>query len=114
MTDTAALLSKLPDTPVGRNLAWWLGMVADEGARASPADRDRFAPNLHEPLAALFDPATMQAAWARETGRLGLLTELTVERASDHEVVVHVAGAKERKSIWVDINRLGQSSAAAD
>jgi hypothetical protein len=97
MTDTAALLSQLPDTPAARHLVWWLGMVASDGAGASPADRDRFVPALQDQLARLFDPATLQEAWARDTARLGVPTELAIVRQSDHEIVVEVATANDRK-----------------
>lgn len=92
-----SLARQLPDTPVGRQLAWWLGTLADAGVRASPADADRFAPELREQLAPLFDPRTMEAAWRGDAGRLGAPTEVSVERAGVHEIVALMATAKDRK-----------------
>ena len=95
MTD--ALTRQLPDTPIGRQLGWWLGMIADGGARASPADGDRFTPERREGIARFFDPQSMQEAWAAYSGRFGAPVEITVEQASELEIVATIATAKERK-----------------
>jgi hypothetical protein len=92
-----ALIGQLPDTPAGRRLAWWLGMIADEGVRASPADRDRFAPSLHAPLEARFDAERMHDAWRRDAGRLGAPTKISLEKSGEHEIVAAVATANDRK-----------------
>src|SRR5260221_1109111 len=92
-----ALIAQLPGGPAGRQLAWWLGMIADEGVRASPTDRDRFAPSLHAPLEALFDAERMHDAWRRDAGRLGAPTEISVDRSGEHDIAVNVATAKDRK-----------------
>ena len=98
MSDASkALSAQLPDTPVGRQLGWWIGMIGDAGVRASPADAERFGPALREGLAEFFDPATMTESWLRYAGRFGAPTEVSVERAADHEIVVVLATAKDRK-----------------
>src|SRR5438874_2209470 len=92
-----ALTRQLPDTPAGRQLAWWLGMIADQGARASPDDRDRFVPSLQKPLGPLFDPESLHDAWRRDAGRLGAPVEVSVDRTEEHEIVAAFAGDNGRK-----------------
>ncbi len=95
--DDPALASQLPDTPVGRELAWWLGMIADGGACALPSDRNRFAPTLHDGVGELFDPEAMTEAWRRYAGRVGRPVNVTVEVAGEFDIVAVVATASERK-----------------
>ncbi len=97
MTDAIDLFGPIPATPVGRQLAWWLGTIADEGARVSPADAERYAPALRGQLAAYFDPETLQAQWRGHAGRLGPPAKISVERADEHEIVALLATAKDRK-----------------
>ena len=99
MTDARdeALFGALPDTPAGRQLAWWLGMIADEGARARPGDGDRFGPELRTQLAYLFDPERLREAWRRDAGRLGAPVEVTAEQSSEHDIVALMASATGRK-----------------
>src|ERR1700712_4861935 len=92
-----AVFGRLPATPAGRQLAWWLGMIADGGARASPQDRDRFGPSLQKELSRLFDPASQHEAWRGQAARLGAPAEVTVERSGEHEAVVTLATANDRK-----------------
>jgi GNAT superfamily N-acetyltransferase len=93
----SALIAALPDTAAGRQLAWWLEMIADEGVRVTPADRDRFAPAMHGQVVELFDPDHMHAIWKRDAARLGAPVELSVTRSSAHDIAVDFAGANGRK-----------------
>src|SRR5439155_24362692 len=92
-----AVFGRLPGTPVGRQLAWWVGMIADQGARASPGDRDRFGPALQRELGRLFDPVGLHEAWRRDAARLGAPAGISVERSGDHEITVVLATANDRK-----------------
>src|SRR5579863_733992 len=88
---------RLADTPVGRRLTWWLAMIADEGARVGPQDRDCFAPALLAEVAPLFEPEIMRDEWRRYAGRLGAPVDVVVERSDGHEIVARVDTANGRK-----------------
>lgn len=92
-----ALTRRLPDTPVGRQLAWWIGMIADAGARVSADDRDRIAPSLHEGLRPFFEVESMHATWRDHAGRLGAPTEITVEQSAGPDIVALLTTANGRK-----------------
>lgn len=87
----------LPGTPVGRQVAWWLGMVADLGARAVPEDRERYTPALQEQLAIYLDPGRQHDAWRDHSSHIGEPADVKVERASEHEILAVLTTVKGRK-----------------
>jgi len=95
--DVPALVRQLPDTPAGRQLAWWLAMLADEGAGASAADWDRYAPELRARLGPLPTAEAMSAAWRANAARLGAPVELALESADAHFIVATLGTAKDRR-----------------
>jgi hypothetical protein len=99
MSETSeALRRQLPDTPVGRQLGWWLGMLADEGVGAGPSDWDRYAPSMNERLGPREQTTeALEAMWRSNAARLGSPMVITVERASDFDIVAAVDTAKNRQ-----------------
>jgi hypothetical protein len=87
----------LPGTPVGRQVAWWLGMVADQGARAVPEDRARYTPALQEQLAIYLDPERQHEAWRDHSSHIGTPAEVSIERAEEHEILAVLTSVKGRK-----------------
>ena len=85
------VLAGLPETPAGGQLAWLLGMIADEGAGACPSDLDRYDPPLREALGDFQDAAGLRDALSRLAGRLGAPLGVSVERSSNHEIAVVLA-----------------------
>ena len=94
-----ALLSAIPDTPVGRQFAWWIASLNADGEGATPADLDRFGPGLRDRFQHLFNPATMDEAWRAEAGQVGHVVRLTVEQSSELELVAEVATDKNRRHV---------------
>jgi len=92
-----ALARQLPDTPVGRQLGWWLTMLARAGEGALSSDWARFA----APLLSRFRPERTAEA-LRETlrndaERMGEVTEQAVESSSDLALTLVVRAGKDRK-----------------
>jgi hypothetical protein len=90
---------KLPQTPVGEQLAWWIGMLNGGGEGARPADWERYSSELRERLGAPPTAEAMLAAWQANLSRMGEITDLTVEKASPLALVAVVGTAKDRR--WV-------------
>ena len=98
MSDKSEALRRLlPDTPVGRQLGWWLGMLADEGAGADPSEWDRYAPSMGDEAGPrLATVEELQAMWRSNAARFGEPTAVAVVEAADHAIVADVATAKDR------------------
>ena len=96
MSDLAPALA-LPDSPVGRQLAWWIGALNAEGEGAAPADWDHYTPDLRERIGVPAEAEAMREAWRGNAGRLGHVTSLTVERADDLEIALEVRTDKDRR-----------------
>lgn len=95
---TEALRRQLPDTPAGRQLGWWLGMLADEGAGADPSEWDRYAPSMDAQVGPPAPTAeAAQAMWRGNAARFGEPTVITIDQASDFDIVVSVDTAKNRQ-----------------
>jgi hypothetical protein len=87
----------VPYTPAGRQMAWLLRVIADEGASARLSDRERYAPSLYDALTSLQDDAAWQEDFRRYASRLGAPVEVSIERSSDQEIAVLLATAKGSK-----------------
>jgi hypothetical protein len=85
----------LPQTPVGLQLAWWIGMVNAGGEGGKPADFDRYAPELRERLGVKLDE--MQAAWRANLNWLGEITEVTLEQEAPLALIAVVKTSKDRR-----------------
>jgi hypothetical protein len=93
-----ALVADLPETPAGRQIAWWTGVLIDAGEGVELSDLGRFTPEAQQRLGAPFASlAAMRAAWAAESGRLGEITEVKLHSAGDHQITVALANTRERR-----------------
>ncbi len=54
MNKTSSLLSDILDSPAGRQIKWYLGMLLSGGEGSSIADRDRYTPEF-EPRMGRFE-----------------------------------------------------------
>jgi hypothetical protein len=93
-----ALTRSCPNTPVGRQLAWWLSMLIDEGDGASSADWDRYEPELRAELGPLQTPEAMREAWRGNAARFGGdITEVSVEAVSEHDAIATIRTVRDRR-----------------
>jgi hypothetical protein len=92
-----ALTRDFPDTPAGRQLAWWLTMLIDQGETACPADWDRYAPELRQTLGPLQTAEAMREAWQANAARFGEITEVVLEPTTDFDLTAVVRAAKDRR-----------------
>ncbi|MGA0601347.1 hypothetical protein ACO2Q3_11655 [Caulobacter sp. KR2-114] len=95
MTDTASLA--LPDTPAGRRLDWWIGMLNQQGQGAGPGDWDHYAPAFRAQLGPMPDAEAQQAAWRANAARIGRVVAVKVEADGDDEIQVEVSTDKNRR-----------------
>jgi hypothetical protein len=92
-----ALTRHFPDTPAGRQLAWWLTMLIDQGETATPADWDRYEPELREALGPLQTPEAMREAWQNNAARFGEITEVVLEAKVELDVTAVIRTTKDRR-----------------
>ena len=98
MSDQAiALTRQLPETPAGRQLAWWLSMLIDKGADAKPADWDRYAPDLRERLGPLQTAEAMREAWRANAARFGEIVGVDLEAATELDATAVIRTANDRR-----------------
>lgn len=88
---------QLPQTPVGGQLAWWIGLLNRGGEGARLADWERYSPELRERLGAPETAAAMQAAWQANLARLGEIREVALETEAALALVAVVKTAKDRR-----------------
>jgi hypothetical protein len=92
--DSEALVRQIPDTPAGRQLAWWATMQARDGEGVVAADLDRYGPAFRrgdmtaERLAEIF---------RNDRARMGDMVELGLEQVSDLAIVARMRTSKDRK-----------------
>ena len=89
----------LPNTPVGDQLRWWIGMLNTGGEGAQPADWDRYAPALRNRFGALQGAEAMRANWQANLSHMGEVGEVAVEQDEPLALVAVVKTAKDRR--WV-------------
>lgn len=95
--DAATLLATIPNSPVGRQLRWYLGVLVSQGEAASAADHERYAPQLAKRMgrAATDEQARRNfRGWAE---RVGEIVQVTILSAAEFQVEASVSGAKDRK-----------------
>lgn len=94
---TETVTRALPDSPAGRQLAWWLTRLVEQGEGAEPCDWDRYAPALRERLAPLPTAEAMRDSWRNNAARFGEVEAVDVEQAADFEVTAVMKVAKGRR-----------------
>ena len=99
MTERAeALARQLPNTPVGRQLGWWLTTLARGGEGASASDFARYpSPLVDRTPPEQRTAEALREGFRRDAERMGEITEQTVESASDLALTVVVRTVKDRK-----------------
>src|SRR5215469_2019112 len=95
--DSSALLSKIPDSAVGRQLRWYTSVLLARGETASAADSERYAPRLakRRGLAATDEEARHNfRGWAE---RIAEIVLVTIVSSSEFEIEASLTTAKDRK-----------------
>jgi hypothetical protein len=87
----------LPQTPVGAQLAWWIGMLNCGGEGARPTDWERYSAALRDRLGVLPTAEAMQAAWQANLARLGEIVDVQLESQSTLALVAVVKTSKDRR-----------------
>lgn len=95
--DAEKILAPIPDSPVGRQVRWYLEVLHSGGEAICAVDHDRYAPKLAKRISR---PATDEEArrnirgWAE---RVGEITQVAIVSASEFELEVSFSAAKERR-----------------
>ena len=86
----------IPDTPAGKQLAWYLDRVASAGEGATMADRDHFAPRLSS---ARWVPTRddVRESWRRLLAHVGEFEITSVEEEGDLALSVTVGPADRKR-----------------
>ena len=87
----------LPQTPVGAQLAWWIGMLNCGGEGARPTDWERYSAALRDRLGVLSTAEAMQAAWQANLARLGEIVDVQLESQAALALVAVVKTSKDRR-----------------
>ena len=87
-------LEKIPDSPAGGQLRWYLGRLISAGESASAVDRTRYAPELRKRIWGSSDAGDEAARWRGLSARLGQITGLDIQSARDFSIKALVATAK--------------------
>src|SRR5262252_655989 len=74
-----ALLRKIPDSPAGDQMRWYMERLLSAGDGATPADRARYTPELRKRIYGNSAPTDERERWRGFLGRSGEITELTVD-----------------------------------
>ncbi|MGO9453109.1 MAG: hypothetical protein ACLQDV_19025 [Candidatus Binataceae bacterium] len=92
-----AKLRDFRDSPAGRQLKWYLGMLLSGGAGASVADKDRYTPEAIARQTPTASDEEERNLWRGFVGRMGAIGDIAMASASDFEVTAIVAAAKDRR-----------------
>ena len=101
------LLEKIPKSPAGGQLKWYLGRLISAGEGASVVDHARYTAGLRKRIYGSSDAAAEGARWRGLSERLGAITDLNIESARDFAIKALVATAKGHKwrlTFEVEIN----------
>jgi hypothetical protein len=97
MDRASTLLKDIPESPAGRRMKWYLGMLLSGGERASAADRDRYMPEIAKRIGPFESDDREREGWRGFAGRMGEISELSVEPRSEFKIDARVIAAKNRK-----------------
>jgi hypothetical protein len=95
--DPVPLVRQIPDTPAGRQLAWWVTEQARDGESVTDADVDRYSPEFLRRVGWERGAAQLAETFRNNRARIGDLTKLDVESASDHAIVALARTSKDHK-----------------
>lgn len=88
-------MSIMPESPVGRQLAWYLNRVESGGEGASGADRAHFATGLSRPRWMPLD-ADLHEGWRQLSLQIGDFELASVDDASDFTISVTIQAGPKR------------------
>ncbi|MGC1189412.1 MAG: hypothetical protein WA861_02435 [Candidatus Binatus sp.] len=97
MDKARSLLNDIPDSPAGRQMKWYLGLLLSAGEGASTADRARYTPEFAPRMGKFASDDEERAGWRGMAGRFGEISELTVAPRSEFKIDARVTVAKNRK-----------------
>lgn len=95
--DTATLLATIPDSPVGRQLRWYLGVLASQGKTLLAADHERYAPQLAKRMVRAANDDEARRNFRGWVERVGEIKEIGIRAASEFEIEASISAAKDRK-----------------
>jgi hypothetical protein len=95
--DPEPLARQIPDTPAGRQLAWWATLQARDGEGVSDADWERYSPAFLQRVSGQLTAERLAEIFRNDGARMGAIVEFRVESASDLEIVAFARTAKDRK-----------------
>ncbi len=95
--DAATLLATIPDSPVGRQLLWYLDVLVSQGESASGADHERYAPQLAKRMGRAATDEQARRNFRGWGERVGEIIQITVRSASEFQIEASISGAKDRK-----------------
>jgi GNAT superfamily N-acetyltransferase len=95
--DPEPLTRQIPETPAGRQLAWWATMQAGDGEGVLPTDVDRYAPEFLKRVSGELTAERLVEIFRGDGQRLGAFVELGVVEASDFAIVALARTSKDRK-----------------
>lgn len=107
MDNSSALFNDIPDSQAGRQAKWYLGMLLSAGEGASATDRERYTPEFAPRMGPFESDDREREGWRGFAGRLGKISELSVEPRSEFKIEALITAAKNRKwrlSIEVEAN----------
>jgi hypothetical protein len=93
----SALLQKIPESPAGAQMRWYLSRLLSWGEGASPEDRARFTLELRKRVYGGSKPEDECARWRGISARFGEITCLTMDFVGDVAIRASVATAKGHK-----------------
>ena len=96
-TVNSALLEKIPDSPAGAQMRWYMERLLSAGEGATPADRARYTPNLRRRIYGSSAPVDERERWRGFFGRSGEITELTIDLAEPFAIKASVGTARGHK-----------------
>ena len=94
--DPEPLTRQIPDTPAGRQLAWWATMQARDGEGVNLADWDRYGPTMLKRLNVEPTAETLAEIFRSDGVRFGEVVDLNIQSTSDWDIVAVMRTSKER------------------
>jgi hypothetical protein len=91
---SSELLEKIPGSPAGAQLRWYMERLLSAGEGATAADRARYTPELRKRIYGSSEPADERERWRGFFGRSGAITELTIDVAEPFAIKAVLATAK--------------------
>ena len=95
--DPEPLTRQIPDTPAGRQFAWWVTEQARDGEGVTAADLERYGEDFLRRVSWDRGAAQLAETFRNNRARVGTLTKLDVQSASDVAIVALARTSKDQK-----------------